>query len=90
MIAFAMSISLAQASPPSPPSCADVILACDKALSAKDTQIKDLGVVVDLQKSQDSYLTDTVTRQSAELSAWYRNPLIMMLIGGAITAVLVK
>ena len=71
-------------------SCNDVIAACDKALVAKDIQIKDLGVVVDMQKTQNENLTDIVTRQDAELAAWYRNPLIMALIGGAVAAVILK
>lgn len=89
LLSISLSIQTALAT-----NCNDVIQACEKAIDAKNEQIIELGKGLDLITTQNVELRDIVTTQDKQLSAWYRNPFIMLglgvIAGGATALVLSK
>lgn len=63
------------------PSCGDVITACDKALAHKDGAIGGLQMVVLQRDELIKMQKTTIEEQDAKLSAWYRNPWLLLGLG---------
>ncbi len=64
--------------------CSTVIKACDKALAAKNKTIDSYKAGLDKSKDLLVTLQKDVESKDAQLSAWYRNPILMVLIGATI------
>lgn len=76
------SPSLSQAAT-KPLKCEDVITACDKALEAKNRQLElsDLALKNAVKLNGEAY--QKLEEKQKELDRWYRQPLLMFLLGAA-------
>ncbi len=62
--------------------CHDVIRTCDRALEEKEKEVKicDLGLKQTLEHNQE--LSSELESKQKSLEAWYRNPFVMLALGG--------
>ncbi len=78
--------------PPSPspsasPSCDPIIKACDKALDAKNKQIKLSDLAIQQQKDVINKQGVVIAEQDAKLNSFFRSP-IVLIVAGAVGALL--
>jgi hypothetical protein len=69
--------------------CQDVIKACDQALEDKNKAIEKLNLGLAESTKQAGELSVELDKKEKQLSAWYRNPFILIglgLLGGVIIA----
>jgi peptidoglycan hydrolase CwlO-like protein len=86
MIITQLGTSSSSQAEPSPtpstkPTCSDLIKACDKALEAKDKEIKLSDLAVKTAKDDITRLNKEVEEKNGQLSAWYRNPVVLFVAG---------
>jgi peptidoglycan hydrolase CwlO-like protein len=76
------------------PSCRDVIKACDETIASKNKALEISNLAIKEAQKQVGDLTTQVNDKNEQLSAWYRNPFILgmlgVLAGGLATAIVIK
>jgi hypothetical protein len=70
--------------------CHDVLVACDRALSAQREYARALEAELDLVLKQQRETEHSLKKAQDSRDAWYRDPLTMVLIGAIIGIIGVK
>jgi hypothetical protein len=63
------------------PSCENVLVKCDRALQDKVKQVEARDKLIAQSSDVIQKQSGVIVDQEAKLSAWYRNPAVLILIG---------